>query len=108
MKYIWDYTFFEKLRVDPAGREVLLTEPPMNPRANRQRMPVCQVMFEEYGFFPSSPFLPRLRHQCACVMGYSSESFSAAATLLSAEAVMQWRYLLGGGLAKERRAAPIC
>ncbi|KAH9959537.1 hypothetical protein BGW80DRAFT_1438917 [Lactifluus volemus] len=27
---------------------VLLTEPPMNPRANRQRM--CQVMFEEYGF----------------------------------------------------------
>ena len=48
MKYLWDYTFTEKLRVDPAGRKVLLTEPPMNPRANRQRM--CQVMFEEYGF----------------------------------------------------------
>jgi len=27
---------------------VLLTEPPMNPRANRERM--CRVMFEEYGF----------------------------------------------------------
>ncbi|KAH9954364.1 hypothetical protein BGW80DRAFT_1476665 [Lactifluus volemus] len=37
MKYLWDYTFFEKLRVDPAGRKDL-TEPPMNPRANRQRM----------------------------------------------------------------------
>lgn len=48
MKHLWDYTFAEKLRVDPAGRKVLLTEPPMNPRANRQRM--CQVMFEEYGF----------------------------------------------------------
>jgi hypothetical protein len=48
MKHLWDYTFSEKLRVDPAGRKVLLTEPPMNPRANRQRM--CQVMFEEYGF----------------------------------------------------------
>ena len=48
MKHLWDYTFSEKLRVDPAGRKVLLTEPPMNPKANRQRM--CQVMFEEYGF----------------------------------------------------------
>jgi actin-related protein 2 len=48
MKHLWDYTFREKLRVDPAGRKVLLTEPPMNPRANRQKM--CQVMFEEYGF----------------------------------------------------------
>lgn len=48
MKLLWDYTFREKLRVDPAGRKVLLTEPPMNPKQNRQRM--CQVMFEEYGF----------------------------------------------------------
>ena len=48
MKYLWDYTFSEKLRIDPVGRKVLLTEPPMNPKANRQRM--CQVMFEEYGF----------------------------------------------------------
>ena len=48
MKHLWNYTFSEKLRIDPAGRKVLLTEPPMNPKANRQRM--CQVMFEEYGF----------------------------------------------------------
>ncbi|KAH7890967.1 actin actin-like protein [Phlebopus sp. FC_14] len=48
MKHLWDYTFDEKLRVDPRGRKVLLTEPPMNPKANRQRM--VQVMFEEYGF----------------------------------------------------------
>lgn len=48
MKILWDYTFDEKLKVDPQGRKVLLTEPPMNPKVNRQRM--CQVMFEEYGF----------------------------------------------------------
>jgi actin-related protein len=48
MKHLWDYTFTEKLRVDTTGRKVLLTEPPMNPKQNRIRM--CQVMFEEYGF----------------------------------------------------------
>ncbi|TFK21780.1 actin binding protein [Coprinopsis marcescibilis] len=48
MKLLWDFTFDEKLRVDPRGRKVLLTEPPMNPKVNRQKM--CQVMFEEYGF----------------------------------------------------------
>jgi len=34
--------------VDPRGRKILLTEPPMNPKKNRERM--CEVMFEEYGF----------------------------------------------------------
>ncbi|KAH9952775.1 hypothetical protein BGW80DRAFT_1522358 [Lactifluus volemus] len=46
MKYLWDYT--SRRSCGAQGRKVLLTEPPMNPRANRQRM--CQVMFEEYGF----------------------------------------------------------
>ncbi|KAI6027739.1 actin-domain-containing protein [Pisolithus microcarpus] len=48
MKHLWDYTFDAKLKVDPHGRKVLLMEPPMNPKANRQWM--VQVMFEEYGF----------------------------------------------------------
>jgi actin-related protein 2 len=48
MGHLWDYTFYEKLRVDPTDRKVLLTEPPMNPKTNRQRM--CEVMFEKYGF----------------------------------------------------------
>lgn len=48
MKHLWDYTFNEKMKVDPRGRKILLTEPPMNPRVNRQKM--CQVMFEDYGF----------------------------------------------------------
>lgn len=45
---MWNYTFDEKLRIDPRGRKILLTEPPMNPKRNREEM--CQIMFEEYGF----------------------------------------------------------
>lgn len=48
MKLIWNYTFSEKLRVDPRGRSILLTEAPMNPIKNREKM--CEIMFEDYGF----------------------------------------------------------
>lgn len=48
MKHVWDYTFDQKLKVDTRGRKILLTEPPMNPKVNREKM--CEVMFEEYGF----------------------------------------------------------
>lgn len=48
MRHLWDYTFDEKLKVDTQGRKILLTEPPMNPKANREYM--VQIMFEEYGF----------------------------------------------------------
>jgi len=47
MGHLWDKCF-EKLGVGTRGRKVLLTEPPMNPLANREKM--CQVMFERYGF----------------------------------------------------------
>lgn len=48
MKILWDYTFHEKLKVDTHDRKILLTEPPMNPVKNRERM--AETMFEEYGF----------------------------------------------------------
>ncbi|KAK6909511.1 actin binding protein [Kwoniella mangroviensis CBS 10435] len=48
MGHLWDYTFQEKLQIDPRGRKVLLTEPPMNPKVNRHKM--AEVMFEQYGF----------------------------------------------------------
>jgi actin-related protein 2 len=48
MRHLWDYTFQEKLKVDTNGQKVLLTEPPMNPKVNRQKM--AEIMFEEYGF----------------------------------------------------------
>jgi actin-related protein 2 len=48
MQHLWDYTFFEKLKVDTQGQKILLTEPPMNPLKNREHM--CEVMFDRYGF----------------------------------------------------------
>ncbi|RKP11143.1 actin family [Thamnocephalis sphaerospora] len=48
MRHVWDYTFNEKLRVDTKDAKILLTEPPMNPLKNREKM--AEVMFEEYGF----------------------------------------------------------
>jgi actin-related protein 2 len=48
MQHLWDYTFYEKMKLDPTGRKILLTEPPMNPLKNRETM--CEVMFERYGF----------------------------------------------------------
>ena len=49
MKHVWDYTFGEtKLNIDPTGCKVLLTEPPMNPTKNREKM--IEEMFENYGF----------------------------------------------------------
>ncbi|KAF9924261.1 Arp2/3 complex subunit, actin nucleation center [Mortierella alpina] len=48
MKHLWDYTFNEKLKIDPRDSKIMLTEPPMNPKANREKMVEC--MFEEYGF----------------------------------------------------------
>lgn len=49
MMHVWDYTFGpEKLNLDPENCKILLTEPPMNPTRNREKM--IEVMFEKYGF----------------------------------------------------------
>eukprot|EP01038_Epipyxis_sp_PR26KG_P011319 gene11319-15182_t len=48
MEHLWNYTFYEKLQIRPSENKILLTEPPLNPKANRERM--LEVMFEKYQF----------------------------------------------------------
>lgn len=48
MFHLWDYTFYEKLKIDPKQCKVLLTEPAQNPKNNRIKM--VQAMFDRYGF----------------------------------------------------------
>ena len=64
MQHLWNYTFYDKMKIDPTDRKILLTEPPMSvypnltfwnimltlsdPLKNRQTM--AEVMLEGYGF----------------------------------------------------------
>lgn len=48
MQHLWNYTFYDKMKIDPTGRKILLTEPPMNPLKNREKM--AEVMLEGYNF----------------------------------------------------------
>jgi len=48
MKYLYDYTFYERMKIEPKNHKILLTEPPLNPRENQAKM--LQAMFEVYGF----------------------------------------------------------
>lgn len=49
MLHLWDYTFGPaKMDLDPKECKVMLTEPPMNPTKNREKM--IEVMFEKYQF----------------------------------------------------------
>ncbi|XP_050528359.1 actin-related protein 2 [Daktulosphaira vitifoliae] len=49
MCHVWDYTFGpKKMNIDPKECKIMLTEPPMNPIKNREKM--IEVMFEKYEF----------------------------------------------------------
>jgi actin-related protein 2 len=48
MIHLWNYTFYEKMKINPKDHKIMLTEAPLNPKENRKK--TIQNMFEKYGF----------------------------------------------------------
>jgi actin-related protein 2 len=48
MEHLWNYTFYDKLQINPTDNKILLTEPPRNPTKNREFL--IEKMFEKYEF----------------------------------------------------------
>eukprot|EP00300_Choanocystis_sp_HF-7_P017006 c19609_g1_i1.p1 GENE.c19609_g1_i1~~c19609_g1_i1.p1 ORF type:complete len:483 (-),score=109.84 c19609_g1_i1:92-1540(-) len=46
MELLWQHTFYDVLRCCPEDQPLLMTEPPLNPLRNRERM--AQIMFESF------------------------------------------------------------
>ncbi|KAI3403316.1 ARP1 [Candida oxycetoniae] len=46
MEKLWEHMFTQDLKIQPEEHPLLITEAPLNPRSNRDKM--CQIMFEQF------------------------------------------------------------
>ena len=46
MEHIWEHVFYHELRISPDQHPCLITEAPLNPKSNREKM--VEILFEKF------------------------------------------------------------
>jgi actin-related protein 2 len=45
MELLWNYTFYDEMKCNPAEMKIMMTEPPSNPKKNREKVVKTQAFF---------------------------------------------------------------
>ena len=80
---IWHHTFYNELRVAPEEHPVLLTEAPLNPKANREKMTQVGPSTSPPRSFSSSP-----SDSCFSLLQIMFETFNTPAMYVAIQAVL--------------------
>ncbi|XP_004598331.3 uncharacterized protein LOC101521192 [Ochotona princeps] len=87
LEMIWHHSFYQLLHVAPEQHPVLMTEPPLNSRANKEKM--CQILFETFN-------VPALYLANQAVLSLYSSGYTSGTTIESGEGMTHFVPIIEG------------